>query len=554
MPRSGSRLPMHYSHKLLLGLVFTASAGLSLAAAKDHIRDLQAEAFSVGQANWGHWGHRPDLYNSWNSHTNRLIPVYTFGATLDAYRGARSPYRNSGSLRTIYGRVPEGTLNPDANYFDNTQIYDLQKRAVEAGKKYIFLIIFDGMDWHTTRSAAVYTSQGNVYQSGRGSGLSFQDYAGAVTDYGYMATAPHNNGTLPNPDNQTISFVEGTTTGGYHPHLGGETPWARPLRPLYLTGKLPGWPHPYTDSAAAATAMTSGMKTYNKSINMTVSGSPTTPLARLLQSQYRFATGVVTSVPISHATPACAYANNVTRQDYQDLTRDMLGLPSISHPNTPLPGLDVLLGAGWGDNLETDPGQGSNFVPGNRYLTNRDLAKLGQRYEIAMRTPRQQGGPLLARATTRAITSGRRLFGYFGTKRSHLPFATADGSFNPVGALKEVETYTSGDVTENPTLAEMTKSALRILDSRDSRFWLMVEAGDVDWANHGNNLDNSIGAVLSGAAAFDVITEWIETKKAWRDSVVIVTADHGHLCFIRDPSVLIRPETPTDSTTPGRNR
>ena len=306
---------MQYIRKLLLTLIFTASLSFGLAAAADHIRSLQVEAFSVGQANWGHWGPRPDLYSSWNSHTNRLIPVYTFGATLESYRGTKSPYRNRNRLLEIYGRVPEGTLNPEANYFDNTQIYDLQRRAVKAGKKYIFLVIFDGMDWHTTRSASIYNSRGKIYQSGRGTGLSFQDYTGTVTDYGYMVTAPHNNGTAPNPDTQTISSAGGTASGGYHSILGGAAPWDRPLRPLYLTGTLPGWPHPYTDSAAAATAMTCGTKTYNKAINMTVYGTATTPLARLLQSKYGFATGVVTSVPISHATPACAYANNVTRQD-----------------------------------------------------------------------------------------------------------------------------------------------------------------------------------------------------------------------------------------------
>ena len=166
-----------------------------------------------------------------------------------------------------------------------------------------------------------------------------------------------------------------------------------------------------------------------------------------------------------------------------------------------------------------------------------------------MRTAGQAGGELLSRAARRAITTNRKLLGYFGTKRSHLPFATADGAFNPVGALKEVEIYTPGDITENPTLAEMTASALTFLEQRNRGFWLMVEAGDVDWASHGNNLDNAIGAIQSGAAAFDVITDWIEANNAWKDSLVILTADHGHLCFIRDPSVLVAPDQPSPIKT-----
>ena len=38
----------------------------------------------------------------------------------------------------------------------------------------------------------------------------------------------------------------------------------------------------------------------------------------------------------------------------------------------------------------------------------------------------------------------------------------------------------------------------------------MVEAGDVDWANHDNNLDNSIGAVNSGDDALRAVTDWVE--------------------------------------------
>ena len=44
----------------------------------------------------------------------------------------------------------------------------------------------------------------------------------------------------------------------------------------------------------------------------------------------------------------------------------------------------------------------------------------------------------------------------------------------------------------------MTAAALAVLSAKDSNFWLMVEAGDVDWAMHDNNIDNAIGAILSG--------------------------------------------------------
>ncbi len=85
----------------------------------------------------------------------------------------------------------------------------------------------------------------------------------------------------------------------------------------------------------------------------------------------------------------------------------------------------------------------------------------------------------------------------------------------------------------------MTEAAISVLESDPEGFWLMVESGDVDWANHANNIDNSIGAVLQGEEAIGKIFGWIESKNAWKDSLVVITADHGHFFHLLDPSVLV---------------
>jgi alkaline phosphatase len=69
----------------------------------------------------------------------------------------------------------------------------------------------------------------------------------------------------------------------------------------------------------------------------------------------------------------------------------------------------------------------------------------------------------------------------------------------------------------------------------------MIEAGDVDWANHSNNIDNSIGAVLSGDEAFRTVTRWVESQSNWEETAVILTADHGHFFVLTDPQAFIRP-------------
>lgn len=538
-----------FSAALAAVLASSLLAGWSTAAADDHVRRLQAAAIEQGRADWGHWGPRADQYNGWYRHSNRLIPVYTYGLTLEDVSGAHSPYRSSARLTELFGRVPDDTLNPEAPYFDQTDIYHLQRRAAEAGKKQIILVIFDGMDWQTTWAAAIYRTGDVAYREGRGHGLDFQDYRGAVTDFGWFVTTPYGGDARVDPDAQLVTSPI-DMSGGYNWRRGGSAPWDEPADPLYLLGTSRAQEHTVTDSASSATSLTAGIKTYNNAINVDHQGRQVPTIAHQLQRE-GWAIGVVTSVPISHATPAAAYAHNVTRNDFQDLTRDLVGLPSAAHRGEPLPGVDVLLGAGWGEVLQADAAQGVNFVPGNRYLTDDDRRAVdrahGGRYVVAERTEGRPGREVLSEAVAAAREAGARLLGFFGAPLgfrggSHLPFQTADGNYDPVpGLSRRAEQYSPADLNENPTLAELTAAALDVLADHPRGFWLMVEAGDVDWANHDNNIDNSIGAVRSGDEAFRTIVDWVERRDAWDDTALIVTADHGHYLVLTRPEALAGP-------------
>ena len=542
----------------------------------DHIRELQTNAMEANQAAFGHWGVDPAIYKQWTTHSNRLIPVYTFGTQspgastgqlgpvdLRNYSGVNSPYRDDGALKRIYGRIPTHTINPKAEYFDQTNIYDLQMSGFANGKKYVFLVIFDGMDWQTTRAASIYKTQSIAYTSGRGTGLHLQDYtASETTQFGFMCTSPHNHGTRTDPDTQSVLNPGGTIFGGYNVEHGGPNPWTPGIDPLYPISKSvdKAYLHAYTDSSSSATSMTAGIKTFNDGVNIDFVGQPVPTIAHRLQER-GYSVGAVTSVPVSHATPAAAYAHNVERDDYQDLSRDLLGLKSIMHPDKPLSGLDVLIGAGYGDIRKTDlveatktepekHPQGTNYVPGNFYLTDADLAaidvKNGGKYVTAVRSPGVNGRNRIAEAARDAVAQRKRLFGFYGTgKFKHLPFATADGRYDPTlgnAGPKKVEAYEPADLEENPLLTDMTAAAIQVLSQNPKGFWLMVESGDVDWANHDNNIDNSIGAVLSGDAAVKTITDWVEQHSNWNESMVIVTADHGHYLVLERPELLITPK------------
>lgn len=539
---------------LAWGMMILALAQTSVAQqADDYLRTMQAEAASSGKSDWVFWGTRIGTYSNWINHSNRLIPVYTFGGNLNAISGQRSAYRNKQQLKKLYGRVPPGTFNEKADYFDQTQLYTLQQLATKQGKRNIIVMIFDGMDWQTTQAAAIYQAQKIAYTEGRGNVLSFQTYDKAPTDFGYCVTSPHNSGSKRDVNAQTVLNVGGNRRGGYSSDFGGKTPWSQPGDLSYLIGKRKSLNHVYTDSAASATSIFSGKKTYNGAINVDHKGNQLRCIAHQLQATGK-SVGVVTSVPISHATPASAYAHNVTRNDYQDLSRDLLGLPSIAHRDQPLPGMDVVIGCGWGIENKKDSNQGLNFVPGNKYLPQSDMDKINVdnngRYVVAHRMAGQKGGDVLNAAAKTAIEGNHRLLGYFGTKCKHLPFATADGDFNPTRGEKSADKYSPQELFENPTLAEMATSALQVLNTNKSGFWLMVEAGDVDWANHNNNIDDSIGAVFSGDEAFDAITHWVENNSNWEETLLIVTADHGHLMNVVDLERLIRPAVESETQKP----
>lgn len=469
----------------------------------------------------------PDLQWMSNQHSNRLVPVYLFGASSNSpglqasdYMGVNSVYRSRESLNKLYGQVPEETLDSAADYMDNTDIFRLQMAAQAAGKRHIFLVIFDGLDWHSLR-AAVRRKTGRNYNEGKGVGAVFQDYpANGTARFGFMVTSPYSTKVGTDVNRQTVNQARASARGGYSPTRAGTHPWS-PLFDLnYLEQRSPPGLHAVTDSASSITAMMTGTKTRNELINCDPDGKPLTTVAQRLQAD-GWQIGAVSSVPISHATPAGSYAVNVSRFDYQDIARDLLGLPSISR-EVPLPGLDVLLGCYHEPEIAQDWLQGQNYVPGNRYLAASDLAKARHRYLVVERQSGQNGGRHLLETAQQARRSGSRLLGLFGEP-------------HPKGsALPQPGISTSEALEANPTLAEMTHAALTVLQSDEDRpFWLLVEAGDVDFASHLNDFESLATAVKSGEEAVAVIFDWVEQHSSWDESLVIVTSDHGHCLVVR---------------------
>ena len=562
-----------------LAALATCSAAVALAQdpgqspdAKDRLKAIQTDQVRTAKDrierpyHFGSQG-RPGPFSNHTSHSNRLIPFYTFGTKLDAgsVTGANSVYRDASRLAALYGFKPENTVNPKAEYADQSDFKKVMADAVSRGVKHLFIVWFDGLDWPTTQAAAAIKT-GKPYTRGKGSGLVFQDYAGAgPSGFGYYVTAPTHDKNVTDVDAQTVVIPADSFRGGYDVRFGGPDPWTPgPLlanAPGYLKGQsgddrdkvgvldAGGAIHAYTDSSCSAAEFVGGKKSYNNSVNVLPDGTFVDTLFHSLQAD-GWKLGTVTSVAFDHASPAAMYAHNVDRDDYQDLAREMLGLPSIVQTTgkSPLrPGLDVVIGTGYGQIASVTglPAQGKNGVPGNLYITDVDKetidVKHGGKYVVTETAAGVNGAKALAAAAARASAESRRLFGFYGNAGyGHLPYRTADGKFDPAPDLNgKFETYTPDDLNEQPTLADMTRAALAVLGSKPGKpFALFVEAGDVDFALHANNLDNAVGAVYSGEAAVKAVFEWVEAHSNWAESAVIVAADHGHYLVIDDLDAL----------------
>lgn len=537
---------------------------------RDYVKDKATKADRV--YHFGSQG-KGSTFSNHMSHTNRLIPFYTFGKAIDSstVTGKNSLYRDSAKIKALYGFEPVNTVNPSAEYCDQSDFAKLQRDAVKKGAKHLFIVWFDGLDWDTTQAAAI-AKTGKVYTEGKGSGLVFQDYnARGTAQFGYYVTSPTHDQNEVDVDAQTVKIPVKSLGGGYDVKLAGPNPWTPGTSRGYLKGQgtdamdkadvasAGGVLHAYTDSSTSAAEFVSGIKSYNNGLNVTDDGKfvDTILFHELQRSGWKV--GTATSVPFDHASPAAMYAHNVFRNDYQDIGRSMLGMAGIVQEagKFPLmPGLDVVIGTGYGQSIIAKTAQaaesrkrdhGGNMILGNSYITEGDKAAInvakGGKYVVVETKADVNGGTELKAAARKAAQGGHRLFGFYGSERfDHLPYRTVDGRFDPVVGIRDTaEIYRPSDLVEQPTLADMTEAALTVLTAEKGKpFALFVEAGDVDFALHDNNLDNAIGAIYSGEAAIQVILKWVETNSNWDESVMIVTGDHGHYLVIDDPEAIAK--------------
>ena len=248
-----------------------------------------------------------------------------------------------------------------------------------------------------------------------------------------------------------------------------------------------------TDSAASATAMATGSKTDNGVVSQSPNGQVYGTLLERFKAQGR-AVGLVTTVPMTHATPAAFGSHEGRRGHYDAIARDYF---EGTRPN-------ILFGAYKGDGT----GITQTKAQDAGYLVVKNRAELSR---------------LVSEVSTSEIDSEFFASGQFVADQ--LPYEYDCVNELLVGGL--AVTYESC-----PHLSEMTAAALDVLDRDADGFFLMVEGGAIDWAGHGNSIERLVYETIEFSRAFDVVREFADGRD---DTLVIVTADHetGDLTVIK---------------------
>lgn len=233
-----------------------------------------------------------------------------------------------------------------------------------------------------------------------------------------------------------------------------------------------------TDSAAGGSAWGGGQRVYNGRLNQDEQGNCHKPILQKFKSAGK-AVGCVTTVPITHATPASFCICNESRRNQADIAKQYIDIE-----------FDVMLGGG----LE---------------FFDKDLRKDG---EDVFGTFDSKGFGVARNKTelNQLKSSKKPIIGVF--HESALPYT--------------IDHLNDDSHKQNiPTLREMSLFAIEKMSSNPKGFVMQIEGGKVDWAAHGNDV---AGLIYDQIAFDETVAAVIDFAKKDGNTLVIITTDHGN--------------------------
>ncbi|RZK12041.1 MAG: alkaline phosphatase, partial [Flavobacterium sp.] len=213
------------------------------------------------------------------------------------------------------------------------------------------------------------------------------------------------------------------------------------------------------------------------SLNVGPNGEMNLPIWQKFKKSGKMA-GCVTTVPITHATPAGFCVSTKSRNSQEDIAEMYLDL-----------GFDIMMGGGL------------NYFSPELRKDKKDMfdAFKSKGYQVARN-----------RSEMMSTNNEKPILGVFA--EDALPYSI---DRNNDKTLQE----------KIPSLAEMTQKAIDRMKSHKNGFVLQVEGGKVDWAAHAND----IGGLIYDQVAFDeAVKVALDFAEKDKNTLVIITTDHGN--------------------------
>ena len=231
-----------------------------------------------------------------------------------------------------------------------------------------------------------------------------------------------------------------------------------------------------TDSAAAATALATGHKTYNGAVGINRQKQKLTSILKMAKSR-GYNTGIVVTSELSHATPAGFVAHSASRKNKYDIAKQF-----YTQQQNGKPIVDLMLGGG------------------TKYF-NKELT-LGKR--------------------TKTVTKWLKNSGY--QYISSLDELNKLQTLPAIGLFAEEGLPPAINSTQPNRLSMMTEAALRVLDNADQPFFLMIEASQIDWCGHANDISCAMAEMEDFAKTLTKVKHYVDNSK---NSLMVATADHS---------------------------
>ena len=243
-----------------------------------------------------------------------------------------------------------------------------------------------------------------------------------------------------------------------------------------------------TDSAASGTALATGYKTNNSTLGQTPDGTPVESIIAKAE-KVGYASGIVVTCYVNHATPAAFYAHREGRNDNEGIITDFMASD-----------LDVVFGGGTRFFNEHFTKQNKNYVD--------ELKAKGYTY--------------LAEQSEMASVSEGNVVGLFA--ETNIPLMrNGRGDYLPKATAKALEILTNN-----------------VEKQGKEGFILMVEGSQIDGEGHGNNIEGVLAETRDFAAAMNVAMDYADAHPG---TLVVVTGDH-------ETGGLSIPSNKTDFTLP----